>query len=483
MFKPKVKIQLRPYQEEALASIPEQGAFLICLFTGAGKTVIMSKIPRRGRMLILSHRDELVHQPEKYFDCSFGVEQGKEVSHGEEVISASVQSLVRRLDKFSPDDFDILIIDECHHAVSPTYQKIIEYFKPRLHLGFTATPNRFDKIGLENVYQDIIFERNIKWGIENHHLSDIYCLRVKIEIDLQEIALNLGDYSAESLGRAMNSEKINDAIVEAYCKYAKPPVLIFCSSVAHAEALAGLISGAVAVKGGEDRREIVQAFSEGKIPCITNCMVFTEGTDLPNIQTIIIARPTRSCSLYCQMVGRGTRLYPGKEKLILIDCVGSGDNVDLCTAPSLIGLSLDNVPKSKAEEIQGNLFDLPRIIEEFEDCPEAWIQNVEYVDLWEKKNDYNLHEVNYFRLPDGRLLLSEPKIIIPAEDSLGRIKWNGELKSAQRVFDEVYKELRENHSDKRALWDLSLISKWGDYPATEKQKAVIMKKIRSFLTS
>ena len=104
---------LRPYQQEALNSIPESGAFIICLFTGAGKTVCMSKIPRRGRMLILSHRDELVHQPEKYFDCSFGVEQASETSHGEEVVSASVQSLVRRLDKFQPDDFDVLVTDEC----------------------------------------------------------------------------------------------------------------------------------------------------------------------------------------------------------------------------------------------------------------------------------------------------------------------------------------------------------------------------------
>ena len=107
---------LRPYQQEALDSIPESGSYVICLFTGAGKTVCMSQIPRRGRMLILSHRDELVHQPEKYFDCSFGVEQGGETSHGEEIISASVQSLVRRLDKFNSDDFDVLVTDECFPA-------------------------------------------------------------------------------------------------------------------------------------------------------------------------------------------------------------------------------------------------------------------------------------------------------------------------------------------------------------------------------
>ena len=144
-------------------------------------------------MLILSHRDELVHQPEKYFDCTFGVEQGSETSHGEEVISASVQSLVRRLHKFKPDDFDVMVTDECHHSTAPTYRKIYDYFKPRLHIGFTATPNRNDGVGLKAIYDDIIYDRNLKWGIENHYLSDIRCLRVDIGVDLRKVAQRLGD--------------------------------------------------------------------------------------------------------------------------------------------------------------------------------------------------------------------------------------------------------------------------------------------------
>ena len=153
-------------------------------------------------MLILSHRDELVRQPEKYFDCSFGVEQGSEISLGEEIVSASVQSLVRRLNKFKPDDFDVLVCDEAHRACAPTYRKIFDYFKPRLHLGFTATQNRNDGLGLNSIYQDIIFERNLKWGIENHYLSDIHCLRVDIGIDLRHIAQRLGDYAPDELERA-----------------------------------------------------------------------------------------------------------------------------------------------------------------------------------------------------------------------------------------------------------------------------------------
>ena len=114
----KLKYQLRPYQEECLASIPDAGAFLICMATGLGKSLTFSRVPRRGRMLILSHRDELVHQPEKYFDCSFGVEQGVETSHGEEVVSASVQSLVRRLHKFKPNDFDVVVCERTEKSLT-----------------------------------------------------------------------------------------------------------------------------------------------------------------------------------------------------------------------------------------------------------------------------------------------------------------------------------------------------------------------------
>ena len=455
--------------------------------TGLGKSLTFSHIPRRGRMLILSHRDELVHQPEKYFDCSFGIEQAGETSHGEEVISASVQSLVRRLDKFKPDDFDVIVTDECfpagvkvdgrpieklqvgnyvraynhetgnleyrrivntikrtapskmikvgeyfyctknhpvyeveqrkyieaqdlpqigallfnskggvvhaglistvdageickdgyvynleveglnnyfangilvhncHHATAETYRKIYSYFKPRLHIGFTATPNRNDGVGLKEIYQDIIFERNLKWGIENGYLTHLKCLRVDIGIDLQQVAMRLGDYANDSLDRAINIEGANKAIAEAYEKYAQPPCLIFCASVAHAQALAELIPGAVAVRGGEDRSDIVKAFSAGKIPCMTNCMIFTEGTDLPNIQTVIMARPTKNISLYTQAVGRATRLYPGKEYALVIDCVGVSDQADLCTAPSLLGLDIEDIPPSKRKELQGDL--------------------------------------------------------------------------------------------------------------------------------
>lgn len=470
-------MELRDYQKECLAAIPGSGAFLIQLATGLGKTVVFSQVPRKGRMLILSHRDELVRQPRKYFDCSFGIEQGKHRSYGEEVVSASVQSLVRRLNRFSPDAFDLLITDECHHSAASSYQKIYSHFKPRLHLGFTATPNRADGVGLESIYEDIIFQRDLAWGIKNGWLSDIYCLRVKIGYDLSQVAKRMGDYAPGELEKAVNIEGANKAIAEAYQHYAKGPTLIFAAGVAHAKAIAACIPGAEAVVGGEDRTDKINKFKNREIDCLVNCMVFTEGTDLPMVETVIIARPTQNVSLYTQMVGRGTRLYPGKERLTLIDCVGVSNDADLCTAPSLIGYDLASVPEKMQEEINGNLFDLPDLIQSKTDNPETWIKNVEYVSLWARKRKYNLHGVNWFRLADGSMVLSKPKCILPPVDSLGRIYVSGAFHPAQKVFDVIYDRLRTGFEDIRPIWDVKVAKRsWGDKSPTEKQMKLIKRK-------
>ena len=478
MEKPKSRFELRPYQEECLASIPDAGHFLIHMATGLGKTVTFSRIPRRGRMLILSHREELVNQPRKYFDCTFGVEQADRRSSGEEVVSASVQSLVRRLDRFGPHDFDVIVTDEAHHATAQTYRKIYEHFKPRLHLGFTATPNRADGVGLEHVYEDIVFERDLEWGIRNGYLSNIRCLRAEIGFDLRSVAVRMGDYAPGELEQIVNVESANRAVAEVFRRYAVPPALIFCVSVEHARALAREIPGAVSVAGGEEREETLAAFGRGEIPALTNCMVFTEGTDLPNVRTVIVARPTRNIGLYMQMVGRGTRLHPGKEFLTLIDCVGN--DADLCTAPSLLGLDLKMIKKTKA--VEGDLFDLPEIVRREWDRPECWIRNVEYVDLWARGRKYRTHGVNYFRMPDGALVLSTPRCTIPPEDSLGRTLWNGRKVPTQRVLDEVYRHLRDNLPDKRNLWDTKSAKRWGERQATDKQKALIRKFLPGFDT-
>ena len=481
-------MELRPYQRECLDIIQQQppGSYLCNLSTGLGKTIIFTNIPRQGRVLVLAHREELVRQPAKYYDCPVGFEIAKDTSHGEEVIIASVQSLVRRLNRFAPHDFDMLITDECHHAAASTYKKIYDYFHPRLHLGFSATVNRGDKIRLSDVFQKIIFQRDLRWGIQNKYLCDILCKRVDIGYDLRAVHTRNGDYAPGELDEAM--EGTADAIAQTYREHAAGATLIFAVSVHQAEEIAGRIKGAVVVTGEtKDRAAIIEAFTAGEIPCIVNCMVFTEGTDIPRVETVIVARPTQSESLYAQMVGRGLRLYPGKERLVLIDCVGITGKASLCTAPSLLGLDLSNIPARKATEIQGDLFDLPLKIAAAGDCPESWIRNVEIVDLWAQEQKYNTHDINFFKMPDGEMVVSltdGKSLTIPCPNSLGLVHMSdGSQVGMQEAIDRVYMELLRDYTDCRQLWDLESVRRWGKAPATDKQVAIIQRRCKGFDTA
>lgn len=480
------EIKLRPYQAECIETIEEQppGAYLAQMATGLGKTVTFANIPRHGgRMLILSHREELVEQPRKYFNCSYGVERAQNYSHDEEVVSASVQSIVRRLDRFEPNDFQLIICDEAHHAAASTYRQIFDYFRPEKLIGFTATPNRGDKVRLDTVFSKIIFQRDLRWGVQNGYLCNIHCRRVDIGFDLSTVHTRRGDYAPGELDEAMDGTA--DAIAQAYRDMAVGATLIFAVSVHQAQEIAKGIPGAVVVTGEtRDRAAIIDAFTRGEIPCIVNCMVFTEGTDIPRVETVIVARPTQSESLYAQMVGRGLRLYPGKQRLELIDCVGITGKASLCTAPSLLGLDMENVPARKKNDIEGDLFELPEKIELASDSPESWIKNIYIVDLWAQEQKYQTHDVNWFKMPDGSLVcsLSDRKsLTIPCPDALGMVSLpNGVRCGMQEALDAAYTTLIHDHINDRHLWDLKAVRRWGRSPATEKQMQLIRRRCKGF---
>ena len=478
-------MELRGYQKECIQTIETQppGAYLVQMATGLGKTVTFANLPRHGnRMLILSHREELVEQPRKYFDCTYGVERARNHANGEEVVSASVQTLARRLDRFRPDEFGAIICDEAHHAAAETYRKIFGYFRPEKLIGFTATPNRGDRVRLNDVFSRIIFQRDLRWGIENGYLCDILCKRVDIGYDLTAVRTRMGDYAPGELEEAMDGTA--DAIAQAYREHAAGPALIFAVSVRQTREIADRIPGAVVVTGEtKDRAAIIQAFTAGEIPCIVNCMVFTEGTDIPRVETVIIARPTQSESLYAQMVGRGLRLWPGKERLTLIDCVGVTGRASLCTAPSLLGLDVSNIPAGKRTELQGELFELPVRAAAASDCPESWIRNVEIVDLWAKEQKYQTHDVNWFKLPDGSLVCSLPggrRMTVPCPDALGMVALGGGRVPVQEALDRAYMVLCERFEESRKLWDLNAVRRWGSGEATEGQIRLIRRQCRDF---
>lgn len=467
-------IELRPYQKQCIEAIEAEppGAYLVQMATGLGKTVTFANIPRNGeRMLILSHRKELTEQPAKYFDCSFGIERAELHSNGEEVVSASVQTIVRRLKQFGRDEFPWIICDECHHAAADTYREIFNYFAPKKLIGFSATPNRGDGKGLDSVFQKIIFQYDLKSGISDGYLSDIFCRRCNIGYNLKGVKTSCGDYAPGELEERM--EGTADAIAEAYRKYAVGQTLIFAVSVHQCEEIAARIPGAVAVTGKTENREaILDAFTARNIPCIVNCMVLTEGTDLPLVETVIMARPTKSESLYAQCVGRGTRLSPGKERLTLIDCVGTSA-LNLCTAPSLLGVDMEAVPEGERDKVQGDLFTLPQKALIASDTPLSWIKSSYVVDLWGNKNGYNTRDINFTLLPTGELtvsLLDGERITIPAPDPLGKVLCkDGRKMPMQQAIDRVYAFLINRYPEQRYLWDLREVKKWGQAPATESQ--------------
>lgn len=181
------------------------------------------------------------------------------------------------------------------------------------------------------------------------------------------------------------------------------------------------------------------------------------------------------------MVGRGLRLYPGKDRLTLIDCVGVTGKASLCTAPSLLGIDLKDIPPSRQKDVEGLLFELPAKAERAADCPQSWVRNVETVDLWAQEQQVNTHGVNWFRMPDGSLVCSlkdREKMVIPPADELGNVEVAGNRMTRQQALDRAYTRLQEFYPDQAYIWDLSKAQRWGNAPASDAQMQLIRRKCR-----
>lgn len=401
------EIVLRDYQKECIDKIDnaEPGKYLVALATGLGKTVVFSHIDRKGRVLILSHRDELVHQPIKYYDCPVGVEKASEHANGEEVVSASVPSISRdkRLENYKPDDFDTIIVDEAHHATAASYRKVLSYFHPRMLLGFTATPKRGDKQNLKDVFDSILYEKDTKWGIRNHYLCDVRSYKVTAELNLKTVKKTMGDYNEGALGRRILESNAVEVVAKAYmqyCRAMKRHTLIFCVSVKVCEAVVEKLRGLLPEKERdriqmitgstpqEERNSISSRFMEGKIDCIVNCMVFTEGTDLPIVDAIINLRPTCNSLLYQQIVGRGLRMFPNKKDCLIFDVLDAGKKEKkICTAPGLFGIDESALPEKMKKAVNDHA-----LLSEMDEGIDEGIESIKVSgkDIRLRATEYNL---------------------------------------------------------------------------------------------
>jgi superfamily II DNA or RNA helicase len=342
----KSHFSLRDYQTDNLKRIRElydsgENRLMNVLATGLGKTVIFAHLPEvfpeihDFGMLVLVHRDELVDQAVEKIrlaNPSFrvGIEKANmRAKDNCDVIVASVQSVGRkdskRLMRFRDRIFAI-ITDEAHHAAAKTYKHVYKQFGidergkstngiRRLSLGYTATPNRSDGKGLISVYDEVAANYNLRWAVQNGWLVDIKAYRVRTNVDISNVGIVAGDFNQGQLDAAINVKSRNQEIVSAYKQHVPDESgIIFCSSVAHAHELQAEFNLAgiscISIDGETDkelRHQAVTDFKRGKIKVLTNFGVFTEGFDAPNCSFIGMARPTKSGSLYAQMIGRGTR--------------------------------------------------------------------------------------------------------------------------------------------------------------------------------
>lgn len=334
---------------------------LLKLPTGAGKTVIAAillarimKSDQSHSVLILAHRSEIIDQTAMKLsrhlpNIPIEIEQGRRRVEGKGcIVLASIQSMVRRKESFDPKAFSIIICDECHHALAPSWLAVIRYFQSArsdmLLVGMSATPVRSDGHSVESLFGQVAFEIERCDLQDMGYLVPIEYFTVKAQLNLDRVARSAGDFQVTPLTKVMNSEKIRVLTIQAWLHKGRGlKTIVFCAGVEHAHQLAADFSGigatAAAVDGWtQDRDDVLKKFRDGKIKVLTNYGVLTEGFDDPSIRCVIMARPTTSPLVYSQCLGRGLRPHTGKMKCVVIDVVDRSTHHLQYSATQLAGL-------------------------------------------------------------------------------------------------------------------------------------------------
>ena len=350
--------ELRPYQQQARDRIHAEWdaghtRTLLVLPTGTGKTIVFASVAadqvRAGeRVLILAHRGELLEQAADKLQRSTGLVSAVEKAESTcldswfRVVVGSVQTLQRtaRLERFPQDYFGTIIIDEAHHAITDGYRRILDYFGDAKVLGVTATPDRGDMRNLGEVFDSLAFEYKLTDAIKEGYLCKIMAQTIPLQLDITSVTMSGGDYAVGDLGTALDPylEQIA-AEMARRCKSRK--TVVFLPLIKTSQKFRDLLNTygfrAAEVNGqSDDRRQVLADFDAGKYNVLCNSMLLTEGWDCPSVDCVVVLRPTKVRSLYSQMVGRGTRLSPGKTDLLLLDFLWMTDKHELCRPADLV---------------------------------------------------------------------------------------------------------------------------------------------------
>ena len=352
-------MELRPYQAEAMDSVihewevAQHQRTLLVLPTGCGKTIVFSKIienrVRRGnRVLVLAHRGELLDQAADKLLQATGlrcaIEKAENSCLGSwfRVVVGSVQSMMRdkRLHQFPADYFGTIVVDEAHHCLSDGYQRVLGHFDKANVLGVTATPDRGDMRDLGEYFNSLAYEYTLTQAIRDGYLSPIKAQTIPLKLDLTGVGISGGDFKVGDLDNALDPylHQIANEMLN-YCQNRKTVVFLplVKTSQKFRDILCEVGFRAAEVNGESDcRAQVLKDFDAGKYNVLCNSMLLTEGWDCPSVDCVIVLRPTKVRSLYSQMVGRGTRLYPGKDHLLLLDFLWHTERHELCHPASLI---------------------------------------------------------------------------------------------------------------------------------------------------
>lgn len=388
-------MQLRKYQQQAVDSAIEQlaehPATLLIMPTGAGKTVVFGDIIRQtigsGRVMVVAHREELLDQARDKIQAITGIRPDLEMADSRAcdgmfkspIVVSSVQTQVsgrngvRRMHRFDPNEFAMLIVDEAHHAAADTYRAVIDHYRTndRLRvLGVTATPDRHDEKALGMIFDSVAFEYGITDAIEEGWLVPIVQKYLSVEIDFSGVKYTLGDFNGADLREVLSHGSTLEQIASDSIQYARERrTLVFSDCIDNAERLTEAynrhcISSAKIVTGEtpkDERRNLIADYRAGRFQFLVNVGVATEGFDVPEIACVVMARPTCSRSLYAQMAGRGTRPLggivdgldtdsarksaieeSGKRDLLILDLVGNSTKHKLITCADILGGNYDD---------------------------------------------------------------------------------------------------------------------------------------------
>lgn len=366
-------MELRPYQKAAKDSI--QGEWqkgvkrtLLVLPTGCGKTIVFAKVTedrvRLGeRVLVLAHRGELLDQAADKLAKSTGLgcatEKAEQTSVGSwfRVVVGSVQTLMRdkRLQQFAANHFDTIIVDEAHHCISDGYQRVLQYFSSANVLGVTATPDRGDMRNLGSYFESLAYEYTLPKAIKEGFLSPIKAMTIPLQINLAAVGQQSGDFKAGDLGTALDPY-LEQIAAEMKRVAHDRKIVVFLPLVKTSQKFTAILNEigfrAAEVNGeSSDRAEILEDFDNGKYDVLCNSMLLTEGWDCPSVDCVVVLRPTKVRSLYSQMVGRGTRLFPGKTDLLLLDFLWHTDRHELCHPAHLIAES-EEIAQAMTKQIE-----------------------------------------------------------------------------------------------------------------------------------